>query len=154
EQLGAATVEGRFHVDRHSLELDALLLRTLVADDVGAGNQGSQQRLRRRRPHVGAFTLLGFIDRALDVADGNLRARVSRTVTMNALRDRGLLFYGNHDIFSYCSIGIGAHLIRTSLPGPPGLPTRASRRRSKRPIPASGTAPRRRPRSARWRSTD
>src|SRR5262245_41284429 len=39
KQLRAATVESRLGVNRHGFELDPVLLRAFVADDVGAGDQ-------------------------------------------------------------------------------------------------------------------
>jgi hypothetical protein len=80
------------------LEIDAVFLRAFVADDVGAGDQGSDHRFGRRGAHVRALALLGFIDDRLDVAHGNLRARMGRTGAMNALGDGGFLLHGNHDV--------------------------------------------------------
>src|SRR6516162_9916858 len=52
------------------------------------------------------FAHFGLIDDRPDVAHGNFRARVGRTVTPNTLRDGGLLSHGNHDVAPIVSIGV------------------------------------------------
>src|SRR5215471_4267716 len=102
KQLRAATVESRLGINCHGLEVDAVFLRAFVGDDVGAGDQCSHHSFGWRRAHVCAFAFLGFIDDRLDVAYGNLRARMGGTVTPNTLREGGLLFHNNHDRSSCC----------------------------------------------------
>src|SRR6516162_63839 len=102
-------------VNRHGFELDAVFLRAFVADDIGTGDQCRHHGFGWRRAHVGAFALLGFIDDRPNVAHGNLRARMGRTVTVNTLGDGGLLFHSNHDVAPVVSIGVmeirdGSHL--------------------------------------------
>ena len=61
----------------HGLKVDAVFLRAFMTDDVGAGDQCGHHRFGGRWPHVGAIALPGFIDDRLDVAYGNLCARVA-----------------------------------------------------------------------------
>src|SRR6266508_4885874 len=104
DQLRAAAVERRLGVNGYRLEFNAVLLRAFVADHVGAGDQRCHHRFCRRRPHVRALTLLRLVDNRLDVADGNLCARMCRTAPLNALGDGGLLSYDNHDVpYSCCT---------------------------------------------------
>src|SRR5262249_10530708 len=126
EQLRAATVKSRLGANGHGFEFDAVFLRALVSDDIGAADERSHHRFGVRRAHVCAFALFGLIDDCLDVAYGNFRARMRWAVAANALRDGGLLSHGNHDIAP-----VGPVLAKVALPGPRGLPTGASRRRSK-----------------------
>src|SRR5262249_47925520 len=135
------------------------LLRAFVTDYVSAGDQCRYHRFSRRRAHVRAFTLLGFVDDCPDVAYRNFRARMGRAVTMNTLRNGGLLSHNNHDFLPpvYRS---WAEWDRIPLPNLPDRSVEArfaigaSHRQSRCPIPASGTARQNRPRSATSRATD
>src|SRR5260221_13535537 len=82
-----------------------MFLRALVGDDVGAGDQCGHHRFGWRRPHICAFALLGFFDDCLDVAHGNFRARMGRTISVNMLRGGGLLSHSNHDVAPVVSLG-------------------------------------------------
>src|SRR5262249_38238974 len=156
-----AAIEGGFRVDGHGLEFDSMFTCALVADDVGAGDQCCDHCLGRRRALIRAIALFGLVDDRSDIAYGNFRARMGRTIAMNTLGDGGLLFHDNHvasrsllqDSWrSTCRPPV----IKASSPDPAAecCATDASHRLSRRPMLASGTAPRSRPRSAMWRSTD
>src|SRR5262249_22568159 len=95
-QLCAAAIEGGFRVDGHGLEFDSMFTCALVADDVGAGDQCCDHCLGRRRALIRAIALFGLVDDRSDIAYGNFRARMGRTIAMNTLGDGGLLFHDNH----------------------------------------------------------
>src|SRR5438128_114232 len=81
-RIGIIDDAPRWKAFRHGLRDLGYLEGQNIAFDYAYGDG---YRFGWRRAHVGAFALLGFIDDRLDVAHGNFRTRVGRTIASNTL---------------------------------------------------------------------
>src|SRR5919197_1677791 len=74
----ATAVELRLELDPQGIDVDAVLFRHLVRDHVGAADERSHQRLRRREPLVRAAALRRLVDGRAYVAHRHVGAGMRR----------------------------------------------------------------------------